>query len=208
MSNETADGASKDGPGGCAPDRSSTALLLIDVVNTFEFPEGKRLLGAALALAPTLLELKRRCRDVGIPAIYVNDHFGRWRSDFSTIVEHCVQPPSRGHEFVRQLVPAKDDYFVFKPMHSGFYQTTLSLLLDHLKVKRLILTGFSSNICVLATANDAYMRDYELCIPKDTMAACSQSEQDYAELHFEKVLKADLRKAGELGWKRLVAEFA
>ena len=100
-----------------------------------------------------------------MPSIYVNDNFGRWQSRFDQIVQHCLQDNVRGKPFVERLIPDEDDYFVLKPKHSGFYQTPLELLLKHLGATRLILTGVSTNSCVLFTANDAYMRDLELIVP-------------------------------------------
>lgn len=194
------------GPGRCAPDSCRAALLLIDVINPFDFPGAADLLKAALSVGLNLVKLKKRCRKVGIPTIYVNDHFGRWRSDFSAVVEYCQGEQAAGHEFVRLLLPEPDDYFVFKPMHSGFYQTTLELLLNHLKAQNLLLAGLASNICVLSTAQDAYMRDYRLWLPRDAMAASSPEEDRYALLHFERVLKADLSPVDELDLNELKQE--
>lgn len=194
------------GPGGCAPDSCRAALLLIDVINSFDFPNARALLEAALLLAPNLVALKKRCREAGIPTIYVNDHFGRWRSDFSAIVTTCESDEAQGKDFVRPLIPSEDDYFVFKPMHSGFYQTTLELLLSHLGARNLIITGLASNICVLATAQDAHMRDYRLWLPPDAMAAGSPEEQDYALLHFRRVLRANQDSSKDLPLEELKSE--
>lgn len=193
-----------NGPEGNAPDSCACALLLLDIINTFDFPEGETLFERAEPMAQKLASLKKRCKEAGIPAIYVNDHFGRWRSDFSALVEHCREGDFRGREILEQLAPQDDDYFVFKPMHSGFYQTTLELLLQHLGASRLIITGLAANICVLFTANDAHMRGYKLWLPSDAMAAASQEEQDYAELHFERTLSADIRPVGEGVLERLL----
>jgi nicotinamidase-related amidase len=183
---------------GSAPDTSETALLLIDVINDFEFPRGDELFRQALPVAARIAELKRRARAAGIPAIYVNDNFGRWQSKFDDIVKHCLRDGVRGRPFVEQLIPDERDYFVLKPKHSGFYQTPLELLLKHLGTKRVILTGVSSNSCVLFTANDAYMRDLELIIPQDCVAACNGEEQNFAIEQMKNMLKADVRPAGEI----------
>src|SRR3954454_5353429 len=90
---------------GNVPDKAIAALLLIDVINDLEFPEGDQLLRHALPMAERLLALKRRARDAGIPVIYVNDNFGRWRSDFNTQVEHCMNDGVRGRDLVRLLAP-------------------------------------------------------------------------------------------------------
>jgi nicotinamidase-related amidase len=193
------------GPERVAPDNSHCALLILDIINNFDFPEGEQLYERALPMCDALAELKVRCRQAGIPAIYLNDHFGRWRSDFSSLVEHCRKDGFRGREVLRKLAPDEDDYFVFKPMHSGFYQTTLELLLHHLQSRCLIVTGLASNICVLFTANDAHMRRYQLWTPADCMAAASPQEQEFAESHFQNVLSADIRPGREIPLARLQA---
>ena len=105
---------------GNAPDTSPVALLLIDVINDLEFEGGEKLLPHALPAAKVIGEFKKRCANAGIPAIYVNDNFGKWRSDFKKLVSHCVDDNTRGREIVELLEPAPDDYFVLKPKHSGF----------------------------------------------------------------------------------------
>src|SRR5690242_12551549 len=136
---------------GMAPDKSDVALLLIDVINDLEFPEGEQLLQHALPMAHRIAELKRRAEQAGVPVIYVNDNFGRWRSDFSAQVEHCLHDGVRGQPLAELLQPNENDYFVLKPKHSGFFSSALDLLLRYLEVKLVILTGVAANICVLFT---------------------------------------------------------
>ena len=183
---------------GSAPDKSETALLLIDVINDLDFPEANQLLRFARPMARKLLALKQRAKKAGIPVIYVNDNFGRWRSDFRRQVQHCLGRGSRGREIVSLLQPEEDDYFVLKPKHSGFFSTTLETLLRYLGSKRLILTGIAGNFCVLFTANDAYMRDYELIIPSDCTASNSAEENRQALALMRKFLKADTRASSKL----------
>ena len=176
---------------GSAPDKSKTALLLIDVINDFDFAEGEQLLRLALPVGKNIAGLKKRAKAAGIPSIYVNDNFGRWRSDFKKIVAHCNGEHAKGKQFVELLLPDKDDYFVLKPKHSGFYSTTLDLLLTHLNARNLILTGIAGNNCVLVTANDAYMRDYKVFVPSDCVVSNTEEENTYALKQMETVLKAD-----------------
>src|SRR5690348_16726138 len=126
---------------GNAPDKSDVALLLIDVINDLEFEEGDQLLKFALPMARQIAKLKARAQERRIPVIYVNDNFGRWRSDFRAQVEHCLKDDCRGQPIAELLRPDKDDYFVLKPKHSGFYSTTLDTLLEYLGTKTVILTG-------------------------------------------------------------------
>ena len=183
---------------GSAPDKSEIALLLIDVINDLDFPEANQLLRYARPMARNLLRLKERAKKAGIPVIYVNDNFGRWQSDFRRQVEHCLRGDSRGHEIVQLLQPEDDDYFVLKPKHSGFFSTTLETLLRYLGSRTLIITGIAGNFCVLFTANDAYMRDYDLIIPSDCTASNSAEENREALVLMRKFLKADTRPSSKL----------
>lgn len=188
---------------GNVPDKAGTALLLIDVINDFEFEGGDKLLELALPASEQIAQLKRRAKASGIPAIYVNDNFGKWQSDLNRIVRHCLEDGVRGEPFVRKVVPDEEDYFVLKPKHSGFYCTSLDLLLTHLPAHNLILTGIAGNNCVLFTANDAYMRDFKLFIPSDCSVSQTKEENDYALQQMEKVLKADIRPWAELDFVEL-----
>jgi nicotinamidase-related amidase len=183
---------------GSAPDKSEAALLLIDVINDFDFEEGEQLLKLALPVGKNIAELKKRANAAGIPSIYVNDNFGRWQSDFKKIVAHCSREDARGKAFVKLLLPDDDDYFVLKPKHSGFYSTTLELLLTHLGARNLILTGIAGNNCVLFTANDAYMRDFKVFIPADCVVSNTGQENEHALKQMEIVLKADVTVSSEL----------
>jgi nicotinamidase-related amidase len=183
---------------GNAPDESEVALLLIDVINDLEFEGGEKLVQYALPAAKNIAPLKERAQEAGVPVIYVNDNFGRWRSDFKRIVSHCLSDDVRGRALAELLAPDEDDYFVLKPKHSGFFSTTLELLLEYLGAHRLILTGLAGNNCVLFTANDAYMRDYDLLIPADCIASINPAENEYALRQMQEVLKADIRPSHEI----------
>lgn len=188
---------------GSAPDNSRVALLLIDVINDLEFEGGYKLFRHALPAAKRIAAFKQRCKDDGVPAIYVNDNFGKWRSDFKKLISHCLQDNTRGREIVGLLRPERDDYFVLKPKHSGFFSTALEVLLKHLGTETLILTGFTADICVLFTANDAYMREYRLLIPGDCVASQVEAANRRALKFMQRVLKADIRPSNEIDPKKV-----
>ena len=188
---------------GNAPDRAPVALLLIDVINDLDFEDGDALLEQARPAALRIAALAAKARRAGIPVIYVNDNFGKWQSDLRNLLEHCTRPTARGREIVTALAPDPDDYFVLKPKHSGFFNTTLELLLDHLHARTLILTGIATNICVLFTANDAYMRDFRLVIPEDCVAAVRPEDGARALDLMRTVLKADTTPSTELDLRAL-----
>lgn len=171
--------------------RAKVALLLIDWINDLEFDEGEKLLPQALAAAKATATLRRRAKQAKVPVIYCNDNFGRWRSDFRALLEHVLGDAVRGQPLAELLAPDEDDYFVLKPKHSGFHSTTLDVLLAHLGAGTLILTGIAGNFCVLFTAQDAYMRDFRLLVPRDCVASEEQTDNDYALEHMAKVCKAD-----------------
>ena len=188
---------------GNVPDQAGAALLLIDVINDFEFENGAALLKLALPVGKQIANLKTKAKETGIPVVYVNDNFGKWRSDLNQIVSHCVEDGVRGEPFVKLVLPDKDDYFVLKPKHSGFYRTSLELLLEHVGSRSLILAGIAGNNCVLFTANDAYVRDFKLFVPSDCVVSETTDENDYALKQMEKVLKADIRLSSELDLEEL-----
>lgn len=190
---------------GNAPDKSPLALLLIDMINDLEFAGAEQLLEHALPMARRLARFKQRAKAAAIPVIYVNDNFGRWRSDFNAQVEHCLHSGVRGQPIAELLRPEQDDYFILKPKHSGFFSTTLDTLLEYLGAKTLIVTGIAGNTCVLFTANDAYMRDLHLVVPSDCVASNSSPENDYALNQMRQVLKADTRPSDQLSFESLAA---
>jgi len=189
---------------GFVPDKCTVVLLLVDVINDLEFPEGDQLLPSAVEMADRIAELKRRAKEAKIPAVYVNDNFGRWQSDLSRLIEHCFEDGVRGEPIVRKLAPEPDDYFVLKPKHSGFFSTTLDTLLHYLGARTLVLTGIAGNICILFTANDAYMRDYELVVPADCVASNTEEENRFALEQMRKLLGADVTPSTELDLARLL----
>jgi len=188
---------------GMVPDTSDVALLLLDVINDLEWEGGALLLEHALPMARNLAALKRQARAAGIPAIYVNDNYGRWQSDFSRLIEHCMQEGVRGRPVVERLLPEERDYFVLKPKHFGFFSTTLDVLLDYLKARTLIITGVAGNICVLFTANDAYMRDFNLVVPADCVASNEPEDSRHALQQIRKVLKAEISPSTALDLEAL-----
>lgn len=188
---------------GNAPDHSPVALLLVDVMNDLEFPGGDLLLEPALPMARAILELKGRARAAGVPCVYANDNFGRWRSDFREIVRHVREDGVRGQPIADLLRPNHDDYFVLKPRHSAFFGTSLELLLEYIGARTLVLAGMAGNNCVVASATDAYMRGYRIVVPPDAIAS-EQPELNQAALeHMQIVLKAQTPRVAEVDFAAL-----
>jgi nicotinamidase-related amidase len=189
---------------GNAPDKSRVALLLLDVINDMEFDGGELLAPNALPAAEKIKQLKQRLKRGGVPAIYVNDNFGKWRSDFKKLVAHVIDDETRGREIAELLRPDDDDYFVLKPKHSGFFSTSLDLLLRRLGSEVLILVGWAGDICILFTASDSHMREYELIIPRDCVASEDAEENERALDLMKRVHEADISPSTELDLHELI----
>lgn len=187
---------------GNVPDTSPDAVLLIDVINDLEFDGGAKLLRPGLAAARRTARLVSRARERGVPIIYANDNFGRWRSDFREVVEHCLHDDVRGRPIVELLHPEPNDYFVLKPKHSAFFSTTLETLLKYLETRRLIIAGFATDVCVLLTAGDAYLRDFEVVVPRDCSATKSREENRKALAYMQRVFHADTQPSAKVDFTR------
>ncbi len=185
-----------------------TALLLVDFINALDFSHGEALRPAAEAAAARTAALKQRLKMAKVPAIYANDNFGRWRSDFTHLVEDCAAPGSRGRELARLLQPDSDDLSVLKPRHSAFYGTPLEFLLAELDVGRLVIVGLVTEMCVLFTAHDAYLRKFEMWIPEDCVASAHPSTHARTLDHLRDVLGADTRRSDAIPAAELVPERA
>jgi len=188
---------------GNVPDQCSVALLLIDVINDMEFDSGAALLKSALPAARRLADLRRRAQQAGVPVIYVNDNFGKWRSDFRRQLGHVLEDGVRGQPVAELLRPDDKDYLVLKAKHSGFYHTQLDLLIDYLKVKTVVLTGFTTDNCVLFTASDAFLRDLEIIVPPDCVAAAKPDYHERALEHMTRVLDVQAIESTEIDFADL-----
>jgi len=193
------------GDEGPAHHPSPVALLLIDVVNPMDFPGAERLLPAAVPAASRIARLRSRAADHDVPAIYVNDNFDCWHLGFRELVERFRAAQVPGIPIIDQLEPQPSaDYYILKPLHSGFFRTGLEVLLRRLQATTLILCGFATDICVLFTANDAYMRGFNVIVPSDCVAAESMEDHTHALRQMERLLKADVCPSERLNLEALL----
>lgn len=190
---------------GSAPDSSPVALLIIDMINDLEFPEGPDFLDSTLIAADQIAVLKQRAKAAGIPVVYINDNFGKWRSSFEELLTYCLTDDVRGKPVAERLRPDADDYMVLKPKHSAFYATTLETLLTYLQTNTLIMTGIAADVCILFSAIDAYMRDLKLIIPPDCIASGSTKNTQDSLTYMQRVLSADITPSADIDLAGLLA---
>lgn len=179
-------------------DVNGPALLIIDMINALDFPQGATLLRTARPAAQRIARLKARLKPRGVPAIYVNDNYGQWRSDFQHVIAKCAEEASLGAPLVKLLRPDDDDFFVLKPERSGFRDTPLRMLLDQLGARTLILTGIALDVCVLATATDADMHGYKLHVPSDCVASQTPGRKQASLKLLRDSLQVDTRASGAI----------
>jgi len=152
-------------------------LLILDMVNCFDFEGAEELERHAIVAAQQIDQLRRQFRERGWPIVYVNDNFGEWHSEASKLVARALD---KDNPVTELLAPTHDDYFIIKPQFSGFYATNLPVLLPQLGVSKLVLSGVATDICVLFTAADAHMREYDLWVPEDAVAAENEERGRWA----------------------------
>jgi nicotinamidase-related amidase len=175
---------------------SKSALLLVDLMNPFDYEGSEGVLSATLEMLPVVRDLARRFRDEQRAVIYVNDNFGRWRSSFEDTVQYCAQ--RAGGKVAEALRPGPKDYFVLKPHRSGFYATPLDLLLTRLGTRHVVIAGITTDMCVLATASDAQIRGYATTVVRDATAALDPGRHERALLLIEQALSTKVVNADEL----------
>ena len=172
--------------------RSRSVLLLVDFINPLRFDSAQDIAPAALVAAKATAALKQMLASLGVPAIYANDNWGVWRSDFRELLADCRQQGGVPGEMARLLAPAEDDLTVLKPRHSAFHATPLALLLEQMQVEEIVLAGLAADICVQFTAMDAYVRGFRLHVPADCTAAESLERKQRALDWMDCVLRADI----------------
>jgi nicotinamidase-related amidase len=145
-----------------------TALIVVDMLNTYEHPDAEPLTRNVERALPRMRELIDRAHDEGVPTIYVNDNFGTWTSDRDELVETALA--GEYAHLVEPLVPREDTLFVIKARHSIFYQTPLEYLLSQEDVDRVVLASQVTEQCILYSALDAYVRHIEVGVPRDAVA--------------------------------------
>jgi nicotinamidase-related amidase len=191
---------------GTAQRKHAYALLIIDMISDYAFPGGNRLVGPAQRIGKRIAQLKTRAIRAGIPCIYVNDNAGHWNSDRVELVDRCLALNNEASRAVRLIEPRHEDYFVLKPRHSGFFASALHTLLTQLESRRLILTGLTTHQCVLFTATDAYMRDFELIIPRDCVASIAPSHTRQALSLFEISLRAETTPSARVRFSKVTGK--
>lgn len=170
------------------PHKNARALLVIDMLNDFVEKGAPLEVPKARGIVANIKRETNKARRKNIPVIYCCDSHSKNDREFAIWPPHAVKG-TRGAEVVDELKPREGDVIIHKCTHSGFFRTSLDKTLKRLGVRRLILTGVVTNICILYTAVDAYMRGYEVSVPEDCVAALRDDDHRFALRQIRETLK-------------------
>ncbi|MFJ2257288.1 cysteine hydrolase family protein [Streptomyces sp. NPDC087844] len=182
-----------------------TALIVIDMMNTYDHPDAELLLPSVRKVVPRVASLLKRARDSDSPVIYVNDNFGEWRSHHGELLEKTLA--GQHASLVEPLRPDESSLFVIKARHSVFYETPLHYLLSQQHIDHLVLCGQVTEQCVLYSALDAHIRHFDVTIPRDAVAHIHPDLADAALLMMERNMGARVCPSDDL-WNRRPEESA
>jgi nicotinamidase-related amidase len=183
----------------CRLPTSQRVLLIVDFITSLDFPGAEKLAAPALEAAKATAALKQRLAAEGVPAIYANDNYGVWQSDFHSLVATCLGLEGEAGEIARVLYPQADDLTILKPRHSAFYASPLELLLTEMQARELVICGLATDMCVQLTAADAFLREFKVWVPADCTAAETQAAKDQALRYMADVLKCETHPADGTG---------
>jgi nicotinamidase-related amidase len=175
-----------------------TALLIVDMLNTYEHEDADRLAASVKGAVPQIAALIERARSDDVPLVYVNDNYGDWNSSSEELAERAMA--GRHTDLVGPLLPRKDDAFVIKARHSVFYSTPLEYLLQSMEVGRIVLAGQATEQCILYSALDGYVRHFAVVVPRDGVAHIHEHLADAAFEMMERNMHAQIQPAEEVRW--------
>jgi nicotinamidase-related amidase len=173
---------------------SKSALIVVDMINSYDHPDAERLTECVEKVLPTIAEVIDGWDG---PTIYVNDNFGHWRSNRDDLLESALS--GEFGKLVEPIAPKDDSMFVVKARHSIFYQTPLEYLLGQERIDKIVLVGQVTEQCILYSALDAYIRHIEVRVPCDAVAHIHEDLAEAALKMMELNMSADVSPARDPG---------
>ena len=191
----------KDAGSGSNGKSARRALLLIDLISTWDIADGKALLRQTVPILPALVRLRAGATAARAPVIFVNDNFGQWRSDFRQVIAAARASGADAARIVDALEPGAQDYFVLKPRHSAFFATPLDLLLQELAVDTLVLCGVAGDQCIVASASEALLHRFRVIVPRDGIACATARRKSAVLRHFHAAMDIPTPASRALRWR-------
>jgi nicotinamidase-related amidase len=173
----------------------SSALIVTDMLNTYEHEDAEPLSASVREMLPNLCALISDARERETPVVYVNDNYGDWTAGRHELVQTALEGAEPS--LIEPIVPPDDAPFVVKARHSVFYGTQLEYMLYQYGVKRLVIAGQVTEQCILYSALDAYVRHYEVVIPSDAVAHIFPDLAEAALTMMERNMRAEVGPGGQ-----------
>jgi nicotinamidase-related amidase len=173
---------------------SDTAVLVIDMLNTYDHPDAEKLTPNVEKVVDPLAKLigNADSRD-DVDLIYVNDNYGDFTADHQDLVRSALD--GQRPDLVQPIVPPPGCFFLEKVRHSAFYSTSLEYLLGERNARRVVLTGQVTEQCILYTALDAYVRHFEIVVAHDAVAHIDPELSDAALTMMDRNMRATITDA-------------
>jgi nicotinamidase-related amidase len=168
----------------------SAAVIVIDMLNPYEHEDAEPLMDSVEHALPALCSLIQGASDAGLLTVYVNDNHGDWSAGRRKLVTRALDGARR--TLVEPIVPDEDTPFVVKARHSIFYQTQLEYLLRQEGIERIVLSGQVTEQCILYSALDAYVRHFEVVVPRNAVAHIHADLADAALRMMERNMRAEI----------------
>lgn len=196
---------------------ADTALIMIDMQNSYYADDGWReRLGypRIWRLDETVEECRQlleACREAGIPIVYTKG--GARAADRAAAIPRYREayekaavgwePRSDEYqawkmEIMDAVAPQPGDIVLEKPRWCAFQYTELEPILRNLGVKRLIVAGLQTNVCVETTVRTALMRNFVVAVPEDAVST------DGEDLHWHGLQSMKILYTEVAPWRELL----
>ena len=172
-----------------------SALIVVDMLNEYDHEDADVLVESVREALPAMRRLIERARDEGVPVVYINDNYGDWSAGRPELVERAVA--GKAGDVVEPIAPADGTWFIAKARHSIFYETQLEYLLREQEIDRIVRVGQVTEQCILYSALDAYVRHFDVAVPRDAVAGIERDMADCALRMMERNLRADIVDAAD-----------
>jgi nicotinamidase-related amidase len=173
-----------------------TALLIIDMLNTYDHEDAEPLAESVKEKLPCIVRLRDEAKDApDILTVYINDNYDAWEAGRQELVDRALE--GEHPELVEPIAPREPVPFIAKGRHSIFYQTAVDHLLRASDVERIVMTGQVTEQCILYSALDAYLRGYDIVVPPDAVAHIDPDFARAALAMMERNMHVDLAPVAE-----------
>ncbi len=170
-------------------------LLVIDMVHDFVYG----VLGSeyARSIIPNLQKLLSKAREKGVPVVYLKDYHNLSDPEIKHWGAHSMKG-EEGSKVIPELAPLNNESVIPKTTYSGFFRTPLETILQGIEIEEIILTGVTTDICVLHNVAESFFRGYKVKVVEDATATFNPQEHERALKYMTEIYGAKILKTGDI----------